>query len=123
MRTGKATINGHEYVLCLSARVMQNVEDMGYASLERFLTDEAHQTRNLFRILEWMISAGSAWERHEGREDPGTISYDEMMDTVGPEELEQLTVSITSAIVDDRKIEAVPPKNAKTTRGKKAQAG
>jgi len=121
MRTGKVEIRGHEYVICLSARVIQNVEDAGYPSIEAFLSDEAHQTGNLFRILAWMIEAGDRWERHEGRESPGTLSYDEILDTIGPEDLEILSASIVQAIVGERHIEAQPPKNAKTTR-KKAPA-
>lgn len=123
MRTGKVKIAGHEYVLCFSARVIRNVEEAGYESVEAYMNDGSRQTSHILQLLAWMIDAGDRWETLEGRESPGTITFDDLIDTVGVDDFAELTVAITGAMTGERHVEADPPKKPRAAGVKGARAG
>lgn len=116
MRTGKATINGKEYLLCFSTRVLMALEERGGSSdaeLQRIM--EEHKVSDLFWLLERMIDAGDRYAKLEGLDNPGTISGDDLIDLVGVDEYETMFTSIAGAVKAGNTPEVkVKTKNAET---------
>lgn len=115
MRTGSVTINGHEYRICLSTRVLMGLEERGL-SLDSVFADNAHQITNVFALLQLMIDAGSRWAVMNGEEDPGTITLDELMDSTAVDQYSEIVASITQTVAGGRNVEATPPKKKAVNR-------
>lgn len=109
MRTGKVKINDKEYTLCLSTRVLMGLEERGL-SLESVFADTSHQVTNIFTLLSLMIDAGHRWAVMNGEESAGTITLDEIADSVDIEQYQGIVESITRTISAERNVEATAPK-------------
>ena len=116
MRTGKVEINGKEYLLCFSTRVLMALEERGGSSeaeLQRIMDE--HKVSDLFWLLEKMIDAGDRYAKLEGIENPGTISGDNLIDLVGVDDYETMFQSIVGAVAAGNTPEVkVKTKNAET---------
>ncbi|HJC21887.1 MAG TPA: hypothetical protein H9707_09045 [Candidatus Butyricicoccus avicola] len=118
MRTGKVTIHGKEYLLCFSTRVLMALEERegdSQKGLTRILKDE--KISDLFWLLEQMIDAGDRYAKIEGIDNPGALSFDQLMDTVGVDEYNEMFGALVSAVSEGNKpkVEVKPGKNAKAT--------
>lgn len=116
MRSGKITVNGHEYVICMSTRVLMGLEEKGL-TLESVFADEKHQITNIFTLLALMIDAGDRWSKMNGEESPGTITLDELMDSTAVDQYQDIVAGITSTLAESgRNVEATPPKKRAVSR-------
>lgn len=126
MRTGAIVINKKEYVLCFSARVVRACTER-YGSIEnidKYLL-EGTETQTMDEsvwLLEQMIVAGDRYAKQEGIENPAPLTYDEIYDLCGLDDLMGMRTKIFDAIANgnERKVEvegdAADEKNMMTTQ-------
>lgn len=104
MRTGSIVINKKEYVLCFSARVVRACTER-YGSVEnidKYLL-EGTETQTMDEsvwLLEQMIAAGDRYAKQEGIENPAPLSYDEIYDLCGLDDLMDMKAKIFSTIAN-----------------------
>jgi hypothetical protein len=104
MRIVKIELNGQEYELTFSARVMMLQEQ------EKWDTDTFTGT---IHMLSAMMEAGDKLARHEGRPAPGFLSVDDIADFLSPEDITRIVQAMTQAQTGERHVEALPDsKNA-----------
>ena len=116
MRTSFIEINGKKHMLCMSNRVLVDLEDRG-ASLETFLTDTNKTVTNICWLLRRMSEAGRAYAKLAGLGEYPTITEEEILDTSGSDDYEEYMRAIIEAASGERKVDAEPPKNAEGTHG------
>ena len=123
MRTGKITVNGLDYITCLSTRVLVALEGRGGgADKELAPIVGSANLSDLFWLLAQMIDAGNRYAKLEGLENPGTLSLDDLLDTMGPDDYEGMTTAMTETVRAGTTptVEAKPgkgsQKNAETSR-------
>lgn len=115
MRTGKITVNGQEYITCLSTRVLVALEERGGdADKELARIMQGRKLGDLFWLLAQMIDAGDRYAKLEGIDNPGTLSLDALMDSMGPDDYEVMT----GAMADTVKAGTTPTVEAKPAKGK-----
>lgn len=124
MRTGKIEINGKEYLLCFSTRVMRDcseryggIENMNKALLEG---TEAQMMDESIWLLAAMMDAGARYAKLNSIETPPPLSYDDLYDLCGVDDLMGMKTKIfeTVASGSEREIDTEPEneKNGETTR-------
>lgn len=114
MRTGKITVNGKEYLTCLSTRVLVALEERGGDAdkeLARIMTER--KLSDLFWLLSRLIDAGDRYAELEGLENPGTLTEDQLMDLVGPDDYAKMTGDMVQTI----KAGSTPTVEAKPGKG------
>lgn len=84
MRTAKMSVDGREYLLCFSGRVIRNVTER-FGSLpamyEAFSQDEQEKSLDAaVWVLSQMIQAGDRYAKLNGLENPGKLSFDDLYD-------------------------------------------
>ena len=107
MRIVKITVQGKEYELTFSNRVMMRLEQekLDMESLTGMLT-----------MLSAMMEAGDRLAKREGRPAPGFMTVDDLADTMGPEEIHALIGAMNEAQTGERNVETLDdPKNAEST--------
>lgn len=121
MRTAKISIDGREYLLCFSARVMRACTER-YGGVEKI--DDALSAKDPARALDetiWllgtMMDAGARYARLNGLENPEPLSCDALYDAAGIDDLAGLKGKISETITNGRTptLDAVPPKNGEAT--------
>ena len=115
MRTSKLSINGKDYILCMSNRVLVDLESRG-KNLQSFLTEEDKTVTNICWLLRRMSEAGSAYARMAGLGEYPCISEDEILDSSGSDDYQEYMRAITEAASGERHVDAVPPKNVSATQ-------
>ena len=84
MRTAKMSVDGREYLLCFSGRVIRNVtEKFGslLAMYEAFGQEEQEKSLDAaVWVLSQMIQAGDRYAKLNGLENPGKLSFDDLYD-------------------------------------------
>lgn len=124
MRTGKVTINGIEYPLCFSTRVLVTLEERGRAegkSSDEVMAeimggaDGGISVLKSMWLLAAMIDAGVRYKRLNGGCEITAPSADDLIDTVDPEDYGPIFADMAAAVTggQERTVEAVPPKNSK----------
>lgn len=126
MRTGKIEINGKEYITCMSIRVLTWLEDYGDGDSNQNLSRLIKEGRltDMFELLVQLIDAGDRYAKLNDIENPGVLTYDELVDTMGIDDVSKITEmaqSITDTIRagSEGHVKAKPVKPAK---GKNAKA-
>lgn len=119
MKTNRITIKGKNYITCFSTRVLLAVEDREGdcdKGLQRIMKDG--KISDMFWLLAQMIDAGDRYAKMEGIENPGVLTYDELVDSVGVDEYQTMFGAIVNAVKADStpKVQTKPAKNAKTTQ-------
>lgn len=115
MRTGKITVNGQDYITCLSTRVLVALEERGGdADKELARIMQGRKLGDLFWLLAQMIDAGDRYAKMEGIDNPGSLSLDALMDSMGPDDYEVMT----GAMADTVKAGSTPTVEAKPAKGK-----
>lgn len=114
MRTGSITINNKEHILCFSARVVRACSER-YGSIDNI---DAHlldgtETQTMDEsvwLLEQMMAAGDRYAKQEGIENPAPLSYDEIYDLCGLDDLMAMRAKIFGTIADgnERTVEVEP---------------
>lgn len=124
MRTARIAINGTEYLLCFSARVMRACAER-YGSVEHIgkaLTEgtEAQMMDESFWLLSEMMEAGARYARMEDLNAPPPLSCDDLYDVCSIEDLTEMQTRIFETVANgnERRIETESEegKNAQTTR-------
>lgn len=132
-RTGYITINGTQYPMCFSTRVLVALEERGKAegkTVDETLQELVGGKENgvsisaSFWLLSTMIDAGIRHEKLNGACDLTAPTYDELLDLVSPDEYGTMFTSISDTISggQERTVEAEAPKdrkNAAATRKEK----
>ena len=113
MRTSEININGKTHLLCMSNRVLVDLESRGM-NLQAFLSDSNKTVTNICWLLRRMSEAGSAYARLAGLGEYPAISEDEILDTSGTDDFDAYMKAITEAATGERKVEAEPPKNGES---------
>ncbi len=124
MRTGKIEINGKEYLLCFSTRVMRDcseryggIENMNKALLEG---TGAQMMDESIWLLAVMMDAGARYAKLNSIETPPPLSYDDLYDLCGVDDLLGMKTKIFETVANgnEREIEVEPEKgkNGETTR-------
>lgn len=111
MRTSMIKIAGNEHLLCMSNRVLVDLESKG-KSLETFLTDSNQTITNICWLLRRMSEAGRAYAKLAGLGEYPAITEDEILDSSGSDDYEEYMRAILEAASGERKVDAEPPKNA-----------
>ena len=123
MRTATFTVDGRDYLLCFSARVMRACSER-YGGVETI--DAALGAENTGKALDeavWLLSkmmdAGARYARLNGQE-AAALTYDDLYDVLSIDDLTNIKCKIAETITNGRAttVEAEPPKNAGTTPGK-----
>lgn len=116
MRTSKLQINGKEYLLCMSNRVLVDIEAKG-KSLETFLADDTKSVTNICWLVRRMSEAGRAYAALAGMGAYETITEEEILDASGSDDYGKYMDAILAAAAGERKVDAEPPKNAEAAHG------
>ena len=116
MRTSYIKIAGKEYMLCMSNRVLVDLESNG-KSLENFLTDDQKTITNICWLLQRMSEAGRVYAKMAGLGDYPAISEEQILDASGSDDYDEYMRAIIEAASGERKVEAEPPKNVEDTHG------
>ena len=125
MRTASITLNGQEHLLCFSARVVRAcTERYGDVSGLGDALDNPDKLKALDEavwILAQMMDAGARYAKLNGLDNPPPVSYEDMYDLVGMDDLENLKGKVFETISNGRSttVEVEPSKNAGAARGKK----
>lgn len=123
MRTAKIEINGKDYLLCFSTRVMRDCAKR-YGGLENIggviSGDDAMKTLDeSIWLLAQMMAAGAKYAKLEGIETPEPLSYEDLYDAFGVDDWLSLKAKVMETISEGtrREIETEPEegKNAKAT--------
>ena len=115
MRTSTFQFRGRDYLLCLSTRVLMEMEEEGL-SIEQMLGGDGKRVTTTFKVLEKMIRAGDTYAKLEGIENPGTVTLDELIDRTSPEDYDAMFAAVAAAAKGERNVEAEPGKNAEATQ-------
>ena len=127
MRTGTITINDKTYMTCMSIRVLTWLEGLGEGdsnvNLNRLLSEG--NLSDIFQLLVQLIDAGDRYARINGLDNPGTITYDDLVDSMGIDDVDKLTEmakSITDTISagSEGHVKAKPAKTGKKGKNTKA---
>lgn len=129
MRTAKMSVDGREYLLCFSGRVIRNVtEKFGSlpAMYEAFSQDEQEKSLDAaVWVLSQMIQAGDRYAKLNGLENPGKLSFDDLYDLFDINDFTDIYSKIKETIRSGKQqtVTAVPDnsgggrKNAAATPG------
>ncbi len=131
MRTGKIEINGKEYLLCFSTRVVRACSERygGVENIDKALIQgtEANMMDESFWLLATMMDAGARYAKLNGIETPPPLSYDDLYDLCGVDDLLGMKTKIFETVANgnEREIEVEPEKgkNVETTRQISASGG
>ena len=115
MRTSIIRINNTDHILCMSNRVLVDLESRGQ-NLQSFLSDTNKTITNICWMLRRMSEAGRAYAAMAGLGDYPAITEDEILDTSGSDDYDEYMRAIIEAASGERKVDAAPPKNAEATR-------
>lgn len=126
MRTGKIEINGKEYITCMSIRVLTWLEDYGDGDSNQNLSRLIKEGRltDMFELLVQLIDAGDRYAKLNDMENPGVLTYDELVDTMGIDDVSKIA-EMARSITDTIKAGSeghVKAKPAKPAKGKNAKA-
>lgn len=121
MRTSYIHIGGKMYMLCMSNRVLTDLEAKGQ-SMQEFLSDDKKTITNICWLIRRMSEAGHAYSKLCNIGDFEAITEDEIMDSSGSDDYEEYMRAILEAAGGERKVDAEPPKNAEAAHAE-AQNG
>ena len=123
MKTSKIRIDGKEYTMCFSARVMRACVDR-FGDLNKF--DKSLMSENIGEALDtaiWMLAtmmdAGARYDKLCGAGSGTAPTKDELYDLVDTTDLNEMKNKIAETITGNVKpdIETVTEKNAETSQG------
>lgn len=116
MRTGKIEVNGREYLLCFSARVVRACAER-YGSVDKIgdalsAGTEMEVMDECFWLLAEMMDAGSRYAKLEGMENPAPLSMDALYDTCSMEDIANMKARIFETVTNgnERMVETEPEK-------------
>ena len=119
MRTGKVKIRGKDYITCFSTRVLLALEEREGNSdkaLQQILSNG--KVTDMFWLLAQMIDAGDRYAKIEGLDNPGTLTFDEIIDSIGVDDYKTMFDALAETVKNGSTptVQTKPPKNAETTQ-------
>lgn len=107
MRTGMIEIGKKEYILCFSAKVVRECAER-YGSFDQIgkaLLDgtEVEIMDESVWLLEQMMAAGNRYAEREGIQNPKPLTYDEIYDLCGLDDMMSLRTKVFDAIENGSK--------------------
>lgn len=119
MKITKINIAGVEYPICFSTRVAIDCEEhAGNVELVLHKIEKENSIKETFWLISKMIDAGCKYENMNGNCVPDPISYDDLIDKLGPDDYSVMFGAILDAIKDGTKREI---KVKSTKNGKNAE--
>lgn len=124
MRTAKIKINGAEYLLCFSTRVMRDCAER-YGGIEKINEalsdgDTVKMMDECFWILAQMMAAGAKYAAVEGLPCPEPLGYEGLYDLCSVDDMLDMKAHIMRTISEgchrDIEVEPEQGKNAQATR-------
>ena len=124
MRTAKIEVNGKDYLLCFSTRVMRDCMER-YGELENIGSilggNDAMKTLDeSIWLLAQMMAAGAKYAKLEGIENPEPLSYDDLYNSFDMDDWlgmkEKIEETISEGTRRDVETEPEKGKNAKATQ-------
>lgn len=109
MRTKEIKIESTTYLLVMNNAVLKGMEDRGISLQD---IGGGKPVSNLLAMLALMIKGGSDYAALTGQQDYPVISEDTLAILTGPEDYAGFLAAITEVATGERKVDAVPPKNA-----------
>lgn len=122
MRTSNITIDGNSHLLCFSTRAVTQCNDK-YGSVEKMYDamDKADGSGlgDAIWLLSVMLSAGDRYAKKNGIDNPAPLTYDDLLDTFGLDDLQEImaTIGQATAAGTETTVEVEDSKNAQTTKG------
>ena len=127
MRTAKLTLDGVEHLLCFSARTVRAVSER-YGGLDKMSDafagyDTAKTLDEALWMLSAMMDAGDRYAKLSGLENPPPVSYEDMYDLCGMDDMENLKDKVFETIANSKSttVEVEPPKNVKTAQSRQGK--
>lgn len=123
MRTPTIEIKGKKCLMCFSARAISACNDK-YGNIDNLYNKMGASDGSGLCDVLWFISvlleAGDRYAKRNGIENPTPQSYDDLLDTYGLDDIEDLTKAIKKAVKDgsEETVEIEETKKAKTTGSK-----
>jgi hypothetical protein len=124
MRTAKIRINGKEYLLCFSTRVMRDCTER-YGGIEKIGEalsggDTVKMLDECFWLLAQMMAAGAKYAAMEGLPNPEPLGCDDLYDLCSVDDMLDMKAHIMETISEgcrrEIEVETEQGKNAQTTR-------
>lgn len=123
MRTGNISINGKNYTLCFSLRVVRQCTEK-FGSVEGLFSaldngSDLEALDNALWTVSAMMQAGERYAKENGQKPEKALTVEQMYDLCDISDFASLKASIVVTVVNGQKtnVEAEPPKNAETTLG------
>lgn len=140
MRTARIEIEGREYLLCFSARVVRAVTERygGVENIDAALSGRSpregaapdaedgqepqfnavHALDEAVWLLAVMMDGGARYAKLNEIDNPPALTADELLDVLDISDFGRLKDKIAETITNGKSVnvEAEPPKNAKTTQ-------
>ena len=100
MKTGTIEIAGKTYITCLSTRVVMNLQKKG--KLEDVLADveKSEDLSTIMELIYMLIDAGDRYAKLAGLDNPPLMSFDDMVDVLGIDDLANMRDAFAMAVVD-----------------------
>lgn len=105
--------NGEKHILVFSTRVLMRLEETGQSWQDAL---KMHTATIVIKAMAAMMEAGDRYARREGIENAAPMSEDDLLDMTSAYDIVSMDAAMAEAINAERKVIAVPPKNADTTR-------
>lgn len=122
MRTSKITIDGKEYILCFSVRVILAFNDR-YGGLEHVDAalsggDMGENLKEAIWMISTMMDGGARYANLNGLYNPPPLTCEDLYDLCGIDDFKGLRGKISETITEGRKVhvELEPPKNGEATQ-------
>ena len=122
MRTARIEIEGREYLLCFSARVVRAVTERygGVEAIDGALSgsEPVRALDEAVWLLATMMDGGARYAKLNDIDNPPALTADELLDVLDISDFGRLKDKIAETITNGKSVnvEAEPPKNAKTTQ-------
>lgn len=122
MRTARIEIEGREYLLCFSARVVRAVTERygGVEAIDGALSgsEPVRALDEAVWLLAVMMDGGARYAKLNDIDNPPALTADELLDVLDISDFGRLKDKIAETITNGKSVnvEAEPPKNAKTTQ-------
>lgn len=98
MKTGKIEIAGKTYLTCLSAAVIVKLQEKG--DIQSIMADleKSQSLKDSLEMIYLLIEAGSRYAKLTGIDNPPLMSFDDMCDILGMDDLIAMNTAITETI-------------------------
>lgn len=106
MKLGKAVIDGKEYPLVFSTRVLVNLKERTGKDFGAFLND-ASDIEQVMRLLADLIAAGCKYSKDHGMDAPEPLGYDTLLDVIAVDDFGKIFKSLEDLSHDKADIEVV----------------